>query len=114
MLAEKTSEKKDYQSWVEHQKTWFFRSFCAKPFVKWRVNDKTAIATSTLIVGTRGEMKGALKCSPILYFKYPNYLDEHCVTKEKSYSSIFLGTYLIILATKKRIENEFDTSCVAQ
>ena len=66
MLAEKTSEKKDYQSWVEQHKKWFFRSFCAKPFVKWRVNDKTAIATSTLIVGTRGEMKGAVKCSPIL------------------------------------------------
>jgi hypothetical protein len=66
MLAEKTSEKKDYQSWVEQHKKWFFRSFCAKPFVKWRVNDKTAIATSTLIVGTCGEMKGAVKCSPIL------------------------------------------------
>ena len=66
MLAKKTSEKKDYQSWVEQHKTWFFRSFCAKPFVKWRINDKTAIATSTLIVGTRGQMKGAVKCSPIL------------------------------------------------
>ena len=66
MLAEKTSEDIDYQSWVKQHQTWFFRSFCAKPFVKWRVNDKTAIATSTLIVGTRGEMKGAVKCSPIL------------------------------------------------
>ena len=66
MLVEKTSEKKDYQSWVEQHKKWFFRSFCAKPFVKWRVNDKTAIAISTLIVGTCGEMKGAVKCSPIL------------------------------------------------
>ena len=62
MLAANTAGRKDYQSWVEQHKTWCF--LCLD--VKDHVENKEDIEASTLIVGTLGEMKGAVKCSSIL------------------------------------------------
>jgi len=59
MLVANTGGRKDYQSWVEQHETWCFN-------VKDHVKKKDEMDASTLIVGTLGEMKGAVKCSAIL------------------------------------------------
>ena len=59
MLVANTAGRKDYRSWVEQHTTWCFN-------VKDHVKKKDEMDASTLIVGTLGEMKGAVKCSAIL------------------------------------------------
>ena len=60
MLAANTGGRKDYQSWVEQHETWCFLCLDVKDHVK-KKDERF-----TLIVGTLGEMKGAVKCSAIL------------------------------------------------
>ena len=62
MLAANTGGRRDYQSWVEQHETWCFLWLDVKDHVK----KKDELDASTLIVGTLGEMKGAVKCSAIL------------------------------------------------
>ena len=59
MLVANTAGRKDYRSWVEQHSTWCFN-------LNDHVKKKDEMEASTLIVGTLGEMKGAVKCSAIL------------------------------------------------
>jgi hypothetical protein len=54
--------RKDYQEWGRQHRTWFLAFEQTAP----KIDTPTIINDAAIIVGSLGEMKGAVKCSSIL------------------------------------------------